>query len=67
LSGGLSRTVGNIPLTATNIQVKVKFQGVKDSDPYTLHWDTPLGQWLTGKREIEMSGVWPGATHLQEK
>lgn len=66
LSGGISKTVSNIPLHATDIHVEVKFKGVVNDDNYTFHWATPLGQWLTGRREIEMSGVWPGATHARE-
>ena len=66
LSGGISKTVGNIPLSATNIHVEVKFQGVANHDEYTFNWATPLGQWLTGRREIEMTGVWPGSTHARE-
>ncbi|MCT7311574.1 hypothetical protein N5J06_11500 [Ralstonia sp. CHL-2022] len=67
LSGGISKTVANIPLNATDIQVDVKFQGVVNSDNYSFRWPSPLGQWLTGRREIEMTGVWPGPTHAIEK
>ncbi|CAG4889237.1 hypothetical protein [Paraburkholderia saeva] len=66
LTGGISKTAGNIPLSATNIHVDVKFQGVVNSDHYTFNWPSPLGQWLTGRREIEMTGVWPGQTHAAE-
>lgn len=66
LSGGLSKTVGNIPLNATNIVAHVSFKGVINSDHYTFSWPSPLGQWLTGQREIEMSGVWPGQTHARD-
>jgi len=66
LTGGISRTVGNIPLNATNIRVDVKFQGMINSDHYTFSWPSPLGQWLTGRRVIEMTGVWPGQTHARE-
>ncbi|QDQ28377.1 hypothetical protein FNU76_19590 [Chitinimonas arctica] len=66
LTGGLSKTVGNIPLNASNIHVEVKFQGVANSDKYSFHWPTPLGQWLTGRRELELSGVWPMKTQARE-
>jgi hypothetical protein len=49
LSGGISKTVSNIPLSATNIRVDVKFQGVMNSDHYAFNWPSPLGQWLTGR------------------
>ena len=62
LSGGLSKTVGNIPLNATNISAQVKFKGMINSDNYSFNWPSPLGQWLTGSREIQMNGVWPGKT-----
>ncbi len=66
LTGGISKTVGNIPLNATNIRVDVKFQGMINSDHYGFSWPNPLGQWLTGRRVIEMTGVWPGQTHARE-
>lgn len=67
LSGGISKTIGNIPLTATNIKVSVTFKGVSNDDHYHFSWPSPLGQWLTGAREIEMSGVWPGKTSAVDK
>lgn len=66
LSGGLSKTVSNIPLSATNIVVNITFKGMINSDHYTFKWPSPLGQWLTGHREIEMTGVWPGQTHARD-
>ena len=66
LSGGLSKTVANIPLSATNIVADVSFKGVINSDKYSFKWPSPLGQWLTGQREIEMTGVWPGQTHARD-
>jgi hypothetical protein len=66
LSGGLSKTIGNIPLSATNIAVEINFKGVINSDKYNFKWPNPLGQWLTGQREIEMTGVWPGQTHAKD-
>ncbi len=63
LSGGISKTVANIPLSATNIAAEVTFKGMINSDTYNFKWPNPLGQWLTGQREIEMTGVWPGQTH----
>ncbi|MBD9413600.1 hypothetical protein IB234_03410 [Pseudomonas sp. PDM16] len=66
LSGGLSKTVANIPLSATNIVADVSFKGMINSDHYSFKWPNPLGQWLTGQREIEMTGVWPGQTHARD-
>lgn len=67
ISGGLTKTIGNIPLNATSLNLTVKFIGILNSDYYKFHWDTPLGQWLTGQRHITMSGVWPGKTHCVER
>lgn len=67
ISGGLTKTIGNIPLNATNLKLAIKFIGILDSDRYNFHWDKPLGQWLTGQRHIDMSGVWPGKTHCIER
>ncbi|MFC5771202.1 hypothetical protein [Thauera sinica] len=31
------------------------------------NWIIPLGQWLTGQRHIDLSGVWPGRTGCIER
>jgi hypothetical protein len=66
LSGGLSKTVGNIPLSATNLRAQVTFKGMINSDHYSFSWPSPLGQWLTGRREVQMNGVWPGKTQAKD-
>lgn len=65
VTGGLSKSVGDIPLAARNIKVDIEFVGVINSDHYSCEWATPLGQWLNGQRHIDMWGVWPGKTHFQ--
>lgn len=67
ISGGLTKTIGNIPLNATNLHLSVSFKGILNSDHYKFHWQNPLGEWLTGQRHIDMSGVWPGKTHCIER
>ena len=62
LSGGLTRTFGNIPLDAAHLRLELKFIGMINSDYYTIHWDNPLGHWLTGQRHVELHGYWPGPT-----
>lgn len=66
ISGGLTKTIANIPLVATDLKLHVKFKGIINSDNYVFPWSEPLGQWLAGKRQIDMWGVWPGKTHCIE-
>ncbi|WP_166362157.1 hypothetical protein [Pseudomonas akapageensis] len=63
--GGQSQTFAAIPLTATNIEIEVKFVDLTDGTFYKKKWDTPLGQWINGKRRLELSGVWPFKTGLK--
>ncbi|KEI72656.1 hypothetical protein [Endozoicomonas elysicola] len=59
ISGFLQGSIGDIPLDATSLKLRLEFVG---SVPYTtLHnrWNTPLGTWLTGKRHIDVWGLWP--------
>lgn len=65
LSGGLSKTVGNIPLDATNIEVEIRFVGIINDDVRRLKWEKPLTQFPTGRWEVQMTGVWPAATDVQ--
>lgn len=62
ISGGLTQTLA-LPLDATMVKLRIKFKGIWHDDAYNFEWDNPLGQWLTGQRHIDMSGVWPGKTH----
>ncbi len=62
LSGGLTRTFGNIPLDANHLKLELKFIGMVNSDYYTIRWEKPLGHWLTGQRHVELHGYWPGPT-----
>ena len=62
ISGGLTETFGDIPLNSEMLKLHITFIGMINDDNYDLHWDKPLGEWLTGQRHIEMSGVWPGET-----
>lgn len=67
ISGGLTKTFGDIPLNATNLRLHLRFIGMINDDHYELQWPSPLGQWLTGQRHIDMWGVWPGQTHYRER
>jgi len=67
ISGGLTKTIGNIPLNATRLKLDITFIGILNNDNYSFHWDNPLGQWLTGQRHIYMDGVWPAKTYCVER
>ncbi|WP_299728641.1 hypothetical protein [uncultured Endozoicomonas sp.] len=59
ITGFLKGAIGDIPLDATSLALKLEFVG---SIPYTVQydsWNTPLGTWLTGKRHIDIWGWWP--------
>lgn len=67
VSGGLTSTIGDIPLTATDLELHCAFKGVTSDDKYTFKWAKPLGQWTTGQRHIDLTGVWPGQTHAVDR
>ena len=60
LTGGTSGTFSDIPLDAQNVTLVSRFIGAVHDQSYTMHWDQPLGHWLTGERTIVMHGYWPG-------
>ncbi|CAM3642282.1 hypothetical protein [Parendozoicomonas haliclonae] len=62
VTGGLSTSLSDIPLDATNLSLKLRFVGTIHSSYYTMHWEKPLGHWLTGQRHIDLYGIWPGPT-----
>lgn len=62
VSGGLTSTIGDIPLDASNLRLELGFRGIRSTDRRHFHWQRPLGQWLNGVRTIDLFGVWPGQT-----
>ncbi|MFD1543779.1 hypothetical protein [Nonomuraea guangzhouensis] len=62
IPAGLSATFGAIPLDATNLVLDLAFKGVFSDEHHRFEWNTPLGQWAGGVRQIDLSGVWPGST-----
>jgi hypothetical protein len=66
-SGGLTATIGDIPLDATNLKLAIEFVCVGANEKYSFEWSNPRGQWVTGVRHIDVSGVWPGATKAVDR
>lgn len=62
IPAGLSATIGAVPLDATNLVLDLAFKGVFSDEHHRFEWNTPLGQWAGGVRQIDLSGVWPGST-----
>ena len=57
-SGGMKSTIGDIPINALNLVYKVSFTSSKTKK--TFSWGSPINQWLSGVRHIDVKGVWPG-------
>jgi hypothetical protein len=64
IAAGLSTTFGAIPLSATNLVLNLAFKGIFSDEHHTLRWNTPLGQWAGGVRQVDLRGVWPGSTSV---
>ncbi|MBX9403602.1 hypothetical protein K4L06_20020 [Lysobacter sp. BMK333-48F3] len=64
VNGGMTRTIGNIPLAARDLRMSARFVG-SGSPPIERRWADPLRQWGNGRRRIELRGVWPGRISLR--
>lgn len=62
ISGGLTASIGDIPLDASNLVLDLSFRGVFSSETKRLQWSSPRGQWVNGVRHVDLYGVWPGET-----
>lgn len=62
VSGGLTTAFGDIPLDASNIDLKLEFVCVGPNQHQSFHWNNPRGEWINGVRHIDIHGVWPGPT-----
>lgn len=60
--GGLTATIADIPLDASNLKATLVFHGVRTDETHALQWASPRGQWLNGVRHVDLHGVWPGQT-----
>ena len=64
-SGGMKNTIGNIPINALNLKYKVTFTA--SSTKKTFTWGSPINQWLSGVRHIDVKGVWPGSPSAKDR
>lgn len=62
VSGGLTTAFGDIPLDASNIDLKLEFVCIGSNQRQSFHWNNPRGEWINGTRHIDIYGVWPGQT-----
>jgi hypothetical protein len=62
VTGGLTATIADIPLDASNLKLTLTFCGVRTDETHTLQWTSPRGQWVNGVRHVDLYGVWPGET-----
>lgn len=64
VTGGLTITIADIPLDASNLKLAVIFRGVRSDETHNLQWISPRGQWVSGVRHVDLYGVWPGQTRV---
>jgi len=58
-SGGMTSAIRNIPINASNLVYTVTFTASSTKKVFT--WGSPLNQWQSGSRHIDVKGVWPGS------
>ncbi|RZT39452.1 hypothetical protein [Cupriavidus agavae] len=59
ISGGLTGQITDIPLDATNVDIRMAFAA---GTTQVLRVSNPLNTWFLGRGEIELTGWWPGAS-----
>lgn len=64
-SGGMTSSISNIPINALNVKYKVTFTASSTKKEFT--WGSPINQWLSGKRHIDVKGVWPGKPSAKDR
>jgi hypothetical protein len=60
--GGQIHSLDGIPLDAYDVKVSVHFVA---GDDFHFPFDAPLSEWLTGQCTVDLSGVWPWASHAK--
>lgn len=58
-SGGMTSAIRDIPINASNLIYTVTFTA--SSTKKVFNWGSPLNQWQSGMRHIDVKGVWPGS------
>ncbi len=61
--GGASRNF-SLPLGATQLDLKLDFLATNQDK--AIGWGSPLGEWINGKRTIELGGFWGGNTTMKD-
>jgi hypothetical protein len=62
VSGGMDAQITGIPLSATNLDIKLRFVA---GDHQFLRVQNPLGAWHLGRGHLKLTGWWPGKTGAQ--
>jgi hypothetical protein len=65
VSGALTQTIGDIPVGATAMKLKLKFDGVFSHDRYEVNWQVPHNEWIGNTCNVELYGVWPAQTRYE--
>jgi len=64
--GGSSTSFGEIPLTATQMELTAEFINIGSNTRKSMKWNTPASEWLGGTRTVNLTGTWPGAPEMIE-
>jgi len=64
ISGGLTGQITDIPLDATNMDIRMDFVA---GTTQVLRVSNPLNTWFMGRGQIELTGWWPTASGAQWK
>jgi hypothetical protein len=61
ISAGYKKVI-TLPLTAYDLTLDLDF--VATSQDHRLRWTSPLGEWLDGEIQVDLTGFWPGRTGI---
>lgn len=65
VTGALTQTIGNIPVGATAMKLKLKFNGIFSCDHYEVNWQEPHNEWTTNACIVDLYGRWPEETKVE--
>lgn len=67
ISGGRTGAISDIPLNAQNLVFTVTYTEMFDHDTNVLNWGSPINQWFSGVRHVDVYGVWPGTPSVVDR
>lgn len=67
ISGSHTDMISDIPIEAYNLKFTVSYRFIFGHDETTFYWGSPINQWASGQRHVDVYGVWANSPYAVDR